>query len=284
MQVEVDIVGFVLLRLGLAKVGMLAEVVVIELLLESLVGAFRHNALLFKDRENAHRLLDQINARLQVQAEVHHLPVDALFLVLLLFQDEHVVVKELLEPLIGEVNTELFKSVIFEYFKAGNVQNADEVLTLGFGVQCLVYSLDQPAERATVYGLAECTDGVDHLVAVLAFIDVLVADFDARLEQALQEVGRLNTEQMRDFFAFFCAIGLGLVLSGTLLPLAVAEVKDGARGFEQVEFLFLGEVKSVESLVGELHLLAVINVVDRYLTLGNVKVFARILLDKKLLC
>jgi hypothetical protein len=38
-----------------------------------------------------------------------------------LFKNEHVMVEELLEFLIGEVNTELFKAVVLEFYRRGRV-------------------------------------------------------------------------------------------------------------------------------------------------------------------
>ena len=56
-------------------------------------------------------LLNEVDAGLQVHAKVDELPLDALLLVLLLLQHEHVVVEELLQLLIGEVDAELLKAV-----------------------------------------------------------------------------------------------------------------------------------------------------------------------------
>ena len=60
--------------------------------------------------QSAH-LLDEVDAGLQVHTEVDELPVDAFLLVLFLFQDEHVVVEELLETLVGVVDTQLLEAV-----------------------------------------------------------------------------------------------------------------------------------------------------------------------------
>ena len=111
VQVEMSL-GFALGRLWLAEVRMLAQVVVVELLLEGLVGRLGHNALLLEDGEYAERLLDQVDAGLQVEAEVHHLPLDALLLVLLLLEHEHVMVEELLEALVRVVDADLLESVV----------------------------------------------------------------------------------------------------------------------------------------------------------------------------
>lgn len=56
-------------------------------------------------------LLDEVDAGLEVHAEVDELPLDALLLVLLLLQHEHVVVEELLQLLVGEVDAQLLEAV-----------------------------------------------------------------------------------------------------------------------------------------------------------------------------
>ena len=56
-------------------------------------------------------LLDEVDAGLQVEAEIDEVPLDALALVLLLLQDEHGVVEELLQLLVGVVDTQLLEGV-----------------------------------------------------------------------------------------------------------------------------------------------------------------------------
>ncbi len=56
-------------------------------------------------------LLNEIDASLEVQPEVDEGPFNALPLVLLLLQDEHVVVEKLLQFLICEVDAQLLKAV-----------------------------------------------------------------------------------------------------------------------------------------------------------------------------
>jgi len=56
-------------------------------------------------------LLDQIDSLLEVHAEVNERPFNALALVLLLLEDEHVVVEELLQFLVGEVDAQLLEAV-----------------------------------------------------------------------------------------------------------------------------------------------------------------------------
>lgn len=58
-----------------------------------------------------HRALDELDAGLQVEAEVQEGPGDALALVLLLLQHEHGVVEELLQLLVGVVDAQLLKGV-----------------------------------------------------------------------------------------------------------------------------------------------------------------------------
>ena len=59
--------------------------------------------------------------RYHVLTEVNEGPLDALLLVLLLLLDEHVVVEELLEALVGVINQKLLQSVQLENLETGNV-------------------------------------------------------------------------------------------------------------------------------------------------------------------
>lgn len=59
-------------------------------------------------------LFYKVNAILKIHAKVNESPFDAFALVFFLLQHEHMVVKELLEFLIGEINAELFKTVVLQ--------------------------------------------------------------------------------------------------------------------------------------------------------------------------
>ena len=69
----------------------------------------------------SHRFFDEVDAGLEVQAEVDEAPLDALPLVLLLLQDEHGVVEELLQLLVGVVDTQLLKRVQLEEEEEGTI-------------------------------------------------------------------------------------------------------------------------------------------------------------------
>ena len=57
-------------------------------------------------------LLNEIDALLEVHAEVDKLPLDAFLAVLFLLENEHVVVKELLQTLVGVVDAQLLERVV----------------------------------------------------------------------------------------------------------------------------------------------------------------------------
>ena len=57
-------------------------------------------------------LLNERNASFKIHAEVDKLPDDSFLLVLLLLEYEHVMVEELLQTLVGVVDTQLFERVI----------------------------------------------------------------------------------------------------------------------------------------------------------------------------
>ena len=68
---------------------MLAKMLSLQLGLEGLVGGLGVDGLLLEDGQDAHRLLEELEAGGQVHPEVASHPDDALAHVLLLLQDEH---------------------------------------------------------------------------------------------------------------------------------------------------------------------------------------------------
>ena len=63
-------------------------------------------------------LLDEVDALLEVHAEVDELPLDAFLAVLLLLKDEHVMVEELLQTLVGVVDAQLLERVVLSHHKS----------------------------------------------------------------------------------------------------------------------------------------------------------------------
>ena len=59
-------------------------------------------------------LLNEVDGSFEVHAEVDELPLDAFLLVLFLLEDEHVVVEELLQTLVGVVDTQLLERVVLK--------------------------------------------------------------------------------------------------------------------------------------------------------------------------
>ena len=57
-------------------------------------------------------LLNEIDGRFEIHAEIDELPLDSFLLVLLLLEDEHVVVEELLQTLVGVVDAQLLERVV----------------------------------------------------------------------------------------------------------------------------------------------------------------------------
>lgn len=75
-------------------------------LLDNSRGVSKRSSLFY-----ANYLFNKVNAHLEIHAKVNESPFDAFAMVFFLLQNEHVMVKELLEFLIREVNAELFKTV-----------------------------------------------------------------------------------------------------------------------------------------------------------------------------
>lgn len=71
----------------------------------------------WNEKKNAYvRVLDELDGGLEVLTEIDVLPFDVLALVLVLFQDEHVVVEELLQLLVCVVDAQLLKAVNLFFF------------------------------------------------------------------------------------------------------------------------------------------------------------------------
>ncbi len=87
--------------------------------------------------------------------------------------------------------------------ETGNIQYTDEVLPLVLGVQGLVDTGHQPAEHPSVQALAKGSHGVHHLVLVLALGHPLVTDLHLGLQQGLQQVTSVDTQQEGDLLSLW---------------------------------------------------------------------------------
>ena len=112
------------------------------LLAECLISGFWEEGLLLEDGEEGHRLLKHVDALLEIHPKVDVAPVQSLPHILLLLEGEpemtnkspahffeswnpHVLVEKLLKLLIDVVDADLFKAVIVEDLKAGDIEDTD---------------------------------------------------------------------------------------------------------------------------------------------------------------
>ena len=93
------------------ELGLFLVVLSDDLVLVGHVSSLGEHAFLVQHRQDSHGLLHQLDGSLEIEPEVDESPVDSLPLVLFLFQDEHVVVEELLESLVGQVDAQLLECV-----------------------------------------------------------------------------------------------------------------------------------------------------------------------------
>merc|ERR1712198_815582 len=260
--------------LGLAKGLVLAQVLAHHLLQVGLVGGLGDDALFLKHGQDTHLLLNQLDSDDQVHTEVDESPLDTLSLVFFLLLDEHVVVEELLETLIGVVDQKLLQDVELEDLKAGDVQDTNEVLPGVGGVQGVVDKEDDPIEHTGEEGLGGGGDGEGNLLQILTLLDEILADLQLGLHEGIDEVVDLDIEQRSSLGDPVHAIGLGLLLTSLLLPFLVAQVSNGDGTLVQTILLFLAEAKGVQGSVGGAHLLGVIHTGDGQHTLGDEEVIA----------
>ena len=93
---------------------------------ERRVVGFREPTFFVEQRQDAHGLFEQVDGGLQIESKVDKLPLDTFAFVLFLFEDEHGVVEELLQLLVGVVDAQLLERVDLENFETGDVENTDE--------------------------------------------------------------------------------------------------------------------------------------------------------------
>src|SRR5690606_27457879 len=137
-----------------------------ELGSERLVSSVGEEGLLVKEGEDTlARLGNKVDGGLRVDAEVNHGPLNLLTLVLSLLEVEHVVVKELLETLVGKVKSQLLEADVVENFETGNIEDTNE-LVLFDDLEALVNLVNDPEEETTVEGLGESVTAVGSLVGV----------------------------------------------------------------------------------------------------------------------
>merc|ERR1719516_486608 len=260
--------------LGLAKGLVLAQMLAHHLLQVGLVSGLGDDSLFLKHGQDTHLLLNQLDGDDQVHTEIDKGPLDTFSLVLFLLLDEHVVIEELLETLVGVVDQKLLQHVELENLKTSNVQDTDEVLPGIGGVQRVVDKGDDPVKHTGEEGLGSGRNGEVDLVNVLALLDEILADLQLGLHEGVSEVIDLNAQKISALGDMLHAIGLGLLLTALLLPLLIAQESDGDGALVQTILLVLSEAKSVQGGVGGAHFLGVIHTGDGQHTLGDKEVIA----------
>lgn len=135
---------------------MFAQVLIIQFLDKGHISSLRNDALLIKHRDDTERLLDEFNTGLQIQTEINEGPGNAFTFVLFLFENEHVMVEELLETFIDEVDPQLLETVQVEDLETGDIEHTNEVFAFDrFSIESLVATTNQPTELTGINGLAE---------------------------------------------------------------------------------------------------------------------------------
>ena len=269
VKFEVDISLSLGLGALLAKGVGLAQVVLVELLLEGGVGSLGEHTFFFENGEDTHWLFDQVKSSGQIHTEIDSFPVNTFLLVGFLFEDEHVVVEELLELLIGVVDAKLFEGVEIENFETSNIEDTNEIVSGEGGGEGVVDLDTEPVEESGKDGLAKGTLGVVDLGDGLTLGDELGSDLDSGVADVLQELGRVKTEKEAALVGVFSSIGLSLFFSLLVSELHVHVVKDGGGNLVDTVDLFLREAKNVEGFIGKEKFFTIIEVLDNDDTLGD---------------
>lgn len=193
------------------------------------------------------------------------------------------VVKELLELLVGVVDAKLLEGVEIENFETSNIEDTNKVVSGEGGREGIVDLDTEPVEESRKDSLSKGTLGVVDLVDGLALGDELGSDLDSGVADVLQELGRVKTEKEAALVSVISSIGLSLFFSLLVSELHVHVVKNSGGDLPDTVDLFLREAKNVEGFVGKEKFLTIIEVLDSDDTLGDCWVIIGISRDKELL-
>merc|ERR1712079_298604 len=273
-------------RVGLGKVGSLAQQVGVQLLAEGGISGLGEERLLLKDGQQSHGLLKHVDTLLEIHTEVNVGPVETLLDVFLLLKGEHVLVEELLQLLVDVVNTDLLKAIVVKDLKSGNVKHTNVLHLLHGGVnQGLVTLVNHNSEGTLIDG----TSNTGHRVGGIGTGGALLHPLGTDLQLGLAEVGdhplAVNLQESGNLLT------VGVVLDLSLLFLAhghkvlghVAHVHHAGSVLEHIVLLLLREAKDVKGLVGVLHVLPVVDGGDSELALGDIPVVQDVIAKEALL-
>ena len=263
------------LEVGLTEVGVLPEEGVVQLGTEGLVRCLGEHGLLLKDGEKAHGLLKHVDTFLEIHAEVHVGPVEALADVLLLLKGEHVLVEELLQLLVDVVDADLLEAVVVEDLKAGNIEHTNVGDLLHGGVaQGLVTLVDDNPEGTLVDGTGDTGNGVGSVGASGALVHPLGSDLQLGLAEVGDHPFLVDGQQVGNLLSVGLVLDLGLLLLADWDKVLghVAHVHHAGGVLEHIVLHLLAEAKDVKGLVGELHVLPVVDGGHGQLALRHVPV------------
>ena len=113
-----------------------------------------------------HRFLAEHVYDWLVVTEADWIPLNFLLCVLRLLQLENVLVEEVLQVLVGVVDTQLFEAILLEILEPKDVEDGDDVLDVlagGLAADDLVQSGDEPGEQTGVKSLRHRITSVQSL-------------------------------------------------------------------------------------------------------------------------
>merc|ERR1712223_2174190 len=271
---------------GLLEVRTFAQQILMKLGSKGLIGGLWEERLFFKDGKETHRFLKHGDASLQIHAKVNIGPFNTFPDIFFLLQHKHVLVEELLELLITEVDTNLFKTIVVKDLKTSNVQ-ATNVLHLlhGWVKKCFITLLHNETEQVLIDLTANTRDRAGSHGTSLTF----GYPFSTNLQLRLTEVGDhpflVNATDVSNL------LSIGLILDFSLLLFAhwdkvlgeVTHVHDNSGKLVDVVFFLIGEAQDVIGFISIHHVFLVINGRHSGFALGDPPVVIDVIRQEALL-
>merc|ERR1740131_865230 len=217
----------------------------------------------FKNGPDSHGFLKHNDGSSQVHTKVNHLPVNSFLYILLLLNNKHVVVEELLKFLVDKVDGDLFKAIVFKDLKTSNIKHSTEVSFLEGSInQSIITLLNEPLEDSVKDGPGNTCSGTSGLFDVLSLGDPLSSDLDPGLTEGLDHCSCIHPKRSRNLSGKSIRSNFR---EFSLLISALLDVDNATTGHDTssediaVKLLLFAKSKNIEGILGVFKLFIVVN-------------------------
>jgi hypothetical protein len=267
---------------GFTEVLVFTHVGQVQLVLVGFVGGFWEHTFFFKSGQDSEWFFDQLDASSEIHTEIDGLPEDTFFLVFFLFNNEHMVVEELLKFLVGEVDAQLFESVETEDFETGDIEATDEELSWQVCSKSFVTLNSNIVEKFFEDTLGQSSSGVSNLFWSLTLGYILVTNLDSWGAQVFAHISGVDSEEIGGLVGGLGTVDLTLFFSLLLFKNHTLKVEDSHGDLPDSCDDFLRKIQNFEGFLSGFEFFTVIKALNGDFSHTDVCVLVWILDDQAL--